>query len=138
MTSIINSLVSVMVWSNFFSLSSPPPFLPPPSQDAVYAAMAVREREEERTQRLMIALNETRVAFPGHSCEEVEEVVRELGAAVETHRSEVASFWLTLLDNPRRRQVRMQPMTSHPHLLHTFMITISVLHPHTLTLPYPH
>ena len=49
-----------------------------PPQEAVYTVMAAREREEEQTQRTMIALNETKPSYPGKSSEDVQRVLEEV------------------------------------------------------------
>ncbi len=46
--------------------------------DAVYKAMAARVAEEEQTQRIMIALNDMKPAYPGKSISEVEAAVNEV------------------------------------------------------------
>lgn len=47
-------------------------------QEAVYAVMAAREQEEEKTQRTMIALNEMKPFYPGKSSEDVQRVLEEV------------------------------------------------------------
>lgn len=46
--------------------------------DAVYKVMAARVAEEEQTQRTMIALNETKISYPGKGNEVLNQAITEV------------------------------------------------------------
>ena len=67
----------------------------PPPQEAVYVAMAAREREEERCQRTMIDLNQTSPTHPGKSSEEVAKVIQEVrGEPLQSSSSTICVAYL--------------------------------------------
>ena len=47
-------------------------------QEAAFDAMAAREQEEERTQRVMLALNSLNPSYPGKENEDVKRILDEV------------------------------------------------------------
>lgn len=47
-------------------------------QEAAFDAMAAREQEEERTQRVMLALNSLNPSYPGKENEDVKRILNEV------------------------------------------------------------
>ncbi|KAL5487314.1 hypothetical protein EMCRGX_G019902 [Ephydatia muelleri] len=69
------------------------------------AAMAMREREEERTQLTMVALNETMPFYPGKTQEEAQSALQEANAYLKTHMANMAGFWHISLSNMKRKEL---------------------------------
>ena len=64
-----------------------------------------REREAERTQRVMVALAATAPQMDGYLSEEVAEAVRAVCEGWQRHQANVATFWLLPGGKERRKEI---------------------------------
>ncbi|EDV22263.1 uncharacterized protein TRIADDRAFT_59327 [Trichoplax adhaerens] len=73
--------------------------------DDDYIKAAIKQREEELTNRTFIALNEMKIKFPGKSDDEAKLILQLLQDNWKFHKPRVASYWLVKLDTVKRKKV---------------------------------
>ncbi|XP_076813303.1 tubulin polyglutamylase TTLL7-like [Clavelina lepadiformis] len=64
-----------------------------------------QEREIERTEQTLLALQKTRIKFPGKSDVEADNTLDNIMKNWKYHKPRVASYWLVKLDSTKRQKV---------------------------------